>query len=70
MPFSYLEKQVFKRGYQVVAGIDEAGRGSLAGPVAAAIVALRGAQTKVGATWQSRGKSFILRDYHARFARS
>src|SRR3989338_590787 len=40
MPFSYLEKQVFKRGYQVVAGIDEAGRGSLAGRVAAAIVAV------------------------------
>jgi ribonuclease HII len=38
MSFSYLEKKVFKKGYQVVAGIDEAGRGPLAGPVVAAIV--------------------------------
>jgi ribonuclease HII len=41
MPFSYLEKSVFKQGYQLVAGIDEAGRGCLAGPVAAAIVIVK-----------------------------
>ena len=35
------EKLVFKRGYQLVAGIDEAGRGSWAGPVAAAVVVLK-----------------------------
>lgn len=38
MPFSYLERQVFRKGYRAVAGIDEAGRGPLAGPVVAAIV--------------------------------
>lgn len=38
--FSFLEKSVFKRGYRIVAGIDEAGRGPLAGPVAAAAVAV------------------------------
>lgn len=38
--FSKLEKQVFKKGYRLVAGIDEAGRGSLVGPIAAAITAI------------------------------
>ncbi|MBU1176972.1 ribonuclease HII [Patescibacteria group bacterium] len=38
MGFSYLEKKAFKNGFKIIAGADEAGRGSLAGPVAAAIV--------------------------------
>jgi len=40
MAFSYLEKKAFKRGFKIVAGADEAGRGSLAGPVASAVVAI------------------------------
>lgn len=40
MSFSRLEKQIFKDGYEMVAGIDEAGRGALAGPVAAAVAAV------------------------------
>jgi len=40
MIFSNQEKLVFKQGYQIVAGIDEVGRGCLAGPVAAAVVAI------------------------------
>jgi len=32
------EEKLWKRGYKVVAGIDEAGRGPLAGPVVAAAV--------------------------------
>jgi ribonuclease HII len=32
------EKQIFKQGYELVAGLDEAGRGPLAGPVVAACV--------------------------------
>lgn len=40
MFFSKLEKQVFKKGYRLVAGIDESGRGSLVGPIAAAIAAI------------------------------
>lgn len=32
------EEKIWKRGYKVVAGIDEAGRGPLAGPVVAAAV--------------------------------
>jgi len=43
--FSRLEKQVFKKGYRLVAGIDEAGRGSLVGPIAAAIVAINPKKT-------------------------
>ena len=34
------EKEVFQKGYQLVAGIDEVGRGPLAGPVVAAAVIL------------------------------
>jgi len=37
MPFSPLEKRLFKQA-QIIGGIDEAGRGCLAGPVTAAIV--------------------------------
>jgi ribonuclease HII len=35
-----LEREVRRRGYRYVAGVDEAGRGSLAGPVVAAAVIL------------------------------
>ena len=41
MAFSYLEKKAFKQGFKVIAGADEAGRGSLAGPVAAAVASIR-----------------------------
>jgi ribonuclease HII len=37
-----LEREVRRRGYRFVAGVDEAGRGSLAGPVVAAAVILPG----------------------------
>ena len=36
------EKKLWKKGYKFVAGIDEAGRGPLAGPVVAAAVILNG----------------------------
>ncbi len=39
--FSLSEKQVFKQGARFVAGVDEAGRGPWAGPVAGAAVAVR-----------------------------
>jgi ribonuclease HII len=32
------EKLAYERGYRLIAGVDEAGRGPLAGPVAAAAV--------------------------------
>ena len=42
MPIKFinLEKDFFNQGYKTIAGIDEAGRGPLAGPVVAAAVIL------------------------------
>ena len=40
MPDLSLEKQLLGQGYRLVAGVDEAGRGPLAGPVVAAAVIL------------------------------
>ena len=37
----YYERKLKKRGYNLIIGIDEAGRGPLAGPVVAAAVALK-----------------------------
>ncbi|TSC53577.1 MAG: ribonuclease HII [Parcubacteria group bacterium LiPW_39] len=37
-PNFYWEHKLWRRGYKVVAGLDEAGRGPLAGPVCAAVV--------------------------------
>ena len=36
----YFEKMYYRRGYQKIAGVDEVGRGTLAGPVVAAAVIL------------------------------
>src|SRR6056297_2733161 len=38
MPDWNMENQLFAQGYRLLAGIDEAGRGPLAGPVVAALV--------------------------------
>jgi ribonuclease HII len=38
-PDTKLEEKLFKKGYDIVVGIDEVGRGPLAGPVAAGAVA-------------------------------
>ena len=35
-----IEKRLWKKGYKNLGGIDEAGRGALAGPVSAAVVIL------------------------------
>ena len=40
MPGLALERQVYQQGFRMVAGVDEAGRGPLAGPVVAAAVIL------------------------------
>ena len=39
-----LEKELYGRGYDFVIGVDEAGRGPLAGPVVAAVAAIRNFQ--------------------------
>ena len=35
-----IEQELYNRGYQLICGVDEAGRGPLAGPVCAAAVIL------------------------------
>jgi ribonuclease HII len=49
------EKKLWKKGYRIVAGIDEAGRGALAGPVVAAAVVVR----QFFAKKNFRGKTFL-----------
>jgi ribonuclease HII len=39
-PMDYFEKMYYRRGYHRIAGVDEVGRGPLAGPVVAAAVVL------------------------------
>ncbi len=41
------EKHLWKKGYKYVAGLDEAGRGSLAGPVVAAAVMIKNRRLKI-----------------------
>lgn len=41
------EKKLWKRGYKKVVGIDEVGRGSLAGPVTACAVAINGKKSEI-----------------------
>ena len=41
------EKKLIKKGYRVIAGVDEVGRGSLAGPVMAAAIVIRNPEFKV-----------------------
>jgi ribonuclease HII len=40
------EKELWRRGYKLVAGVDEAGRGPLAGPVVASAVVVTTAKIK------------------------
>ncbi len=47
-PGDCLEQALNRRGFRFVAGVDEAGRGSLAGPVAAAAVVLFPGKTPAG----------------------
>lgn len=48
-PNLYYENSLWQEGLSLVAGIDESGRGSLAGPVAAAAVILP-ASVEIGST--------------------
>ena len=41
LPNFFFEKKLWRKGYRVIAGVDEVGRGSFAGPVVAAAVAFR-----------------------------
>jgi ribonuclease HII len=56
-----LEKKLFKKGYRVVIGIDEAGRGPLAGPVVAAATTVRNDQFPM-TNFQSNPNDQIFND--------
>jgi len=61
------EEKLFKKGYKTIAGMDEAGRGPLAGPVIAAAVVFSKSETfkeliKIGAR-DSKTLSFKKREY-------
>ena len=45
-PLFYCENKLKKRGHNLIIGVDEVGRGCLAGPVVAAAVTLRNPKTK------------------------
>ncbi len=53
------EKYLWKKGYKHVAGLDEAGRGPLAGPVVAAAVIISTKRKKKNAKLQFKAKSLL-----------
>ena len=69
-PFFY-ESEARRAGYDVIAGVDEAGRGPLAGPVVAAAVivhegkVLTGIKDSKKMTEKAREKAFSLIDHNA-----
>jgi ribonuclease HII len=61
-PTKKLERQLFKRGYQVVCGLDEVGRGAWAGPlVAAATIGIQNSKLKIKNFGVASG-DIIIRD--------
>lgn len=58
-----LERRLWARGAVAVAGVDEAGRGALAGPVAAAVVVLQ-----AGRDYPYRDSKTLVREQRARLA--
>ncbi|MBU2028749.1 ribonuclease HII [Patescibacteria group bacterium] len=50
-----LEKKLRQRGYRIIIGVDEAGRGPLAGPVTAAAVMVRKSQIPY-ASWRTKSQ--------------
>ncbi len=53
------EKRLWKRGYKYVVGLDEAGRGPLAGPVAAAVVMINAKHKAQSTKLQFKAKSLL-----------
>ncbi len=49
-----LEKALFDQGYSTVAGMDEAGRGCLAGPVVGAVVVISSEEQYLPGVWDSK----------------
>jgi len=47
LPNFYYEKKIVEKGYEVIAGLDEAGRGSLAGPLVCAAAVFRGSFSEI-----------------------
>ncbi len=62
--FSDQERKVFQEGYKNIAGLDEVGRGPLAGPVTAAIVVIDNLSKIKNIPFLNRGKNFYRDSKH------
>lgn len=56
------EEELWSKGYRYVVGVDEAGRGPLAGPVVAAAVIIEGAEQVVGIVRDSKKMTYKQRE--------
>lgn len=54
VPTLQLEREIAARGYDVIVGFDEVGRGSLAGPVMVGAAAIRTADLDGRVPWMCR----------------
>jgi len=61
-PNFHEEKKLYKKGYKCVVGLDEAGRGPLAGPVVAAAFCFRSGGGPTSAKLAEVGPPLLLRD--------
>jgi ribonuclease HII len=60
-PLLIFEQELWAKSYKSIAGVDEAGRGPLAGPVVAAAVVLRNSQVKFPPVFDSKQLSAVKR---------
>src|SRR3990170_553528 len=61
-PDFFFEKKLWKKGFKVIAGVDEVGRGSFAGPVVAAACAFAPISNYQFLIINERGEKIIIND--------
>lgn len=62
LPTFKYEKQIWKKGYKCIAGIDEVGRGSFAGPVVAGVVVFAPVFNFQFSIFNEKGQKIIIND--------